>query len=336
MIFDFPYPEYFDLDTADIWKSEREYFLSVEKNIELARTIIFEIQSVLIENTDANFGIELYDNGNDEQKDYYSRNIRQYLDNLNNNEKIFYLDYFFHLNDCYSYNNSYIIKKDQIDDVKFQFFFALKLRQYQYSLINVVKFLSYQKRENFKNNFKALSDFLILVFKQYSTLFSEELTDTVYRYLRRKGQRPFKSGEVRSFLLHGYKKYEEECFLKNINELTETLSLLKREGFVHPATNLDQFKNIFSYKTINPEEKIIWVGSNIELKWFVQILLRELKVIGHPSEGLWKVTLHCFVDEEGNDFEKEETISKARGNLSQRRDLLKNILSRLTSTLPKT
>ncbi len=42
-------PEYFDIDTSDIWYFERLYFMNVEKNVDLGHKIINEIQSLIVE-----------------------------------------------------------------------------------------------------------------------------------------------------------------------------------------------------------------------------------------------------------------------------------------------
>jgi len=333
--FDSLNPEYFDLDTGDIWMFEKEYFFIANKDFELARWINIKIEEIKVEKSEPDFGSDLYDHGTEDDKDYYSREMNRYLKYSVDPEGIFVLDFFFHNHNCYSYSSSLIIEKDQVSYDTFQFFFALKLRQYQYSLVNVEKFLAYQKKTNFKNDVKLFSDFLILLLKQYPDLFFKELIELVDSYLRRKGKIPYDTVQIRSFLLYEYEKNGDEYFTKNIIGITDTFTALKDEKFIHSSTKLPQFKNILSFKIIKPEERIKWIGRNIELKWMIQILLDEIKLIKPPITSRWEVTLHCFADENGNAFEKVEAVSKASGRVDERRILLKDILEKLSPTLPQ-
>ncbi len=88
-------PEYFDIDTSDIWIFERLYFLHIEKNIDLGKRIINEIQSLIIKNIEPSYDVTLYDNGDENAKRKYSRDLNSFFEDLSSPEKIFDLEFFF-------------------------------------------------------------------------------------------------------------------------------------------------------------------------------------------------------------------------------------------------
>ena len=323
-------PEYYDLNTNDIWYFERLYFLNVKKDFELGQKIINDIQSLIVNNTDPAYDIKFYDEGDANAKRKYSRDLNMFLNNLSYPDKLFDLQYFFNDNACYDYYASVDILRNQVGESLFQFFFTLKLRQYSFALIHTSSFLDHQLRSNFKRNKEPYIEFLDILLRQNSELFSGELIETVNDYLTKlRKKTPADSPEIKSFLLVGYRDYGKDYFIKNVNGFSETSIELKDNNFINPDTKLDQLKRIFTHSTIQPDNRIKWIGRHIELKWFVQILIDDHKKIAPPVAGRWKATLYCFVDKNGTDFEKEETISKASGRPDQRKDTLKKILEKL-------
>lgn len=329
IIIDHLNPEYYDLNTSDIWYFERLYFMNVDKNVNLSQKIISEIQSLIVNNTEPAYDVRFYDEGDADAKRKYSRDINKYLSNLPDPEKIFDLQYFFHENACYDYYAGVNIIRNQAGESLYQFFFALKLRQYSYALIHTSNFLDHQLKSNFNKKGETFIEFLNLLLRQYSGLFPEELIETVNDYLTKlRKKAPTDLLQVRSFLLVGYRDYRKEYFIKNANEFSEAFIGLKDNKFIDPNTKLDQFKRIFNQSTIQPDRRIKWIGRNVELKWFVQILIDDLTKIVPPVVGRWKTTLYCFADENGTDFEKEETISKASGKADERTNVLRYILEK--------
>lgn len=76
------YEGYYNIDTGDIWSFEQEHFFKVEKDLELAKNIIYKIESLLVKNAAPAYGIELYDEGDDEAKRKYRRDIQEYRENV--------------------------------------------------------------------------------------------------------------------------------------------------------------------------------------------------------------------------------------------------------------
>jgi hypothetical protein len=321
--------EYYDLNTSDIWYFERLYFINVEKNIDLGQRIINEIQSLVISNNKPVYEIAI-DEGDEEVKRKHSRDRNKIFENLFSPDKMFELEFFFHFNTCYEYYADIIINKDSMEESLFQFFFALKLRQYQFALIQTENFLTHQLKSNFKSRKESYCKFLTILFRQYSAFFSEDLITTLNEYLDDlKVRFPKGISQVRSFLLYGYEKYGEEYFSKNIVEIVESFTKLKDENFVKKDTKLPEFKNIFTLSVISPDKRIRWTGRNVELKWFVQILIDDLEKVKPPVAGRWATTLHCFAKPGGEDFEKEETFRKASNIIDERKKKLKEILLNL-------
>ena len=323
-------PECFDIDTSDIWVFERLYFLHIEKNIDLSIRIISEIQSLIIKNREPSYDVSFYDNGDENAKRKYSRDRNSYVENLSSPEKIFDLEFFFHNNACYEYYANVKITKSNISLNLFHFFFTLKLRQYAFALIHTPDFLDHQLESNFRRDRESYIEFLSLLLRQYSGLFIDKLIETINDYLNKlRKKAPADLVEAKSFLLVGYRDYRKEYFIKNANEFADAFIGLKDNEFIDPDTKLDQFKRIFTQSTIQPDRRIIWIGRNVELKWFVQILSDDQSKIVPPIVGRWKTTLYCFANKNGEDFEEETVISKASGKPDERKDILKNLLEKL-------
>ena len=121
---------------------------------------------------------------------------------------------------------------------------------------------------------------------QNASLFSEELIQTINEYLIKLGVKiPLDTIQVRSFLLYDYVKHANEYFVKNANGFYQAFTDIKHEKIIDQSTKSDRFKNILSLRVIKPERRIRWTGRNLDLKWFVQILIDDLKKVKNPVTG---------------------------------------------------
>lgn len=65
------------------------------------------------------------------------------------------------------------------------------------------------------------------------------------------------------------------------------------------------FKKVYSGRTIN--QKFRWMGSNVELHYFIQQLYK-LKIIKNPVGEQWAITSQCFLDYKGKNFTHDQLV----------------------------
>lgn len=114
-------------------------------------------------------------------------------------------------------------------------------------------------------------------------------------------------------------------FNTNPDKLQDLWVSLKLNNFIHPDTHLSTFKKIFSGTEINIPVK--WTGNISELFYFVKSIHNDLKLVEDLKQKQWQVTCHCFVDENGESFERSKFRSLKRPNLTG--DKIDNIVNLL-------
>jgi hypothetical protein len=93
-------------------------------------------------------------------------------------------------------------------------------------------------------------------------------------------------------------------FPTNPNNLNDLHNSLIKNKFIHPDTELALFKNVFSGKEI--AEPIKWIGNPSEFFYFIKLIYTDHKLMGDLKQKQWDVAFRCFVDEEGNTFDKDK------------------------------
>ena len=114
-------------------------------------------------------------------------------------------------------------------------------------------------------------------------------------------------------------------FVLKANEVMDVLKGLKKDNFISNDTKLESFKNIFSGKVIKPENRVNWIGSYIELKLAISILmlqLNKLKKIYYK----WETAVKCFI-KDGDEIEVTQ-LDKANGK-KDNEEKLRTILNNL-------
>ena len=169
--------EFHDINIADIWPHEQSLFLDDKSSLELASKIVDKTEAIIINKGSSSFGIEYRDSKNENERRYYLRNEEDYILASKSLYSRFNIDYFFNKNSCFQYEQSILVNKENID---FDFWFSLKLRQYDTKLSEIKNFLSSQLLTNFNSNRNEFVDFLNICIRQYqSELFKKRLIDTV-------------------------------------------------------------------------------------------------------------------------------------------------------------
>lgn len=339
---------YYAIDLADIWSFERSLFLNSESSEKFAKRIIDNIQTKIIANDKPSFRLIDSHKENKDFKKYYDRNLNSYINACRDICELYILDYFFSNKSCFQYDQSIILDKDESD---FDFWFALKLRQYENKIIIIDTFLIYQLEQSFNSDIKAFLKFLKLNIRQYQdTLFTNRIVKTVNEYMNNYGNEGVKGedsnntkginrlsnkkerkieGKLHSLLLR--KVYENPQYLnkdKNRKGLKNIFVKLKEEKFIDKKTNLENFRSIFQNKEITNKKRIIWTGSIIELNWLVKYLVYKSKKVCDIKNDIWLITAKCFISKSLIEFTVSQ-LKNASGNKLERKELLESILTEL-------
>lgn len=174
--------KYYEIDISDIWSYERSLFLNDKTSEGLAIKIKRKAEEIIVERGEASFSSLDYDEGNESFRKYYSKQIQTFMGALNNLSDSYSLDYFFTNNSCYEYSESIVI--DQHNE-NFDFWFALKLRQYDNKIHLIDSFLDFQLVKTFANDIKKYSNYLELIVRQYQDgLLKSRITNTVDDWLK--------------------------------------------------------------------------------------------------------------------------------------------------------
>lgn len=322
----------YDISTLEIWNYEQEIVFQEKCDENLEHKFLSKLKEVIIQKGELNFGIKEFEN---KEYSYYNKRVMdEFLSSTLNVKKQFEIAHFFDTK-----TNNYILDQTVIitkNDLNFDYWFALFLRQYDQNIFEIQNFLDYQLKSNFNNNHTEFSTFLKLCLRQYSEILSAKVFQTAQEWLDEKivkntiktikcnkgvesnfaPNQSFKLKDVDDF-----KKY----FEKKAYDFSEIINELRKD-FVHESTRVQQLKDILSGIEIDPKNRIEWTGSFYELNMFVSILNYDLKKIQTIKNGIWETSCSCFI-KKGNEIEVNQ-LSKAKGS-DTKRNLLLAIIGKL-------
>jgi hypothetical protein len=173
--------ENFDLNIGDIYMYETDR-LSFWKDKQVQLYKLRDVfQEIILSNKDTEPVFDL-DNLTEEQKQdpYYIRQIKEYDDTYNDIQRSLLLGYFIIKFKCYEYGDDIYIRKEQ---KYFDYFFALKLRQYRESIKDIRGFFKYQLSLNFRNNRKKFRQFVEDLLLQYENVLLQDKVTSVAKDL---------------------------------------------------------------------------------------------------------------------------------------------------------
>src|SRR5690606_4252099 len=98
------------------------------------------------------------------------------------------------------------------------------------------------------------------------------------------------------------------------DKLGDLWDSLKLNKFISANTPLATFKKVFSGSEINTP--VTWTGNISELYYFVKLIHTDLKLVEYLKLKIWEVTCICFVDENGEPFERSKFRSLKRPSLT--------------------
>ncbi|TGV04816.1 hypothetical protein [Flavivirga rizhaonensis] len=327
--------DYYKIDIADIWKFEQFSFLKGKSSEKYARELFQRIEDLIIIKGEPFLTTEDYDNRDDEYRRIFNSYIKDFRETIGDFKSRYSLSYFFTNDYCFHYGRSIII--DRSCD-GFDFWFILKLKQYDSKLSEIKKFLDFQLETNFTNEVSEFVNFLKISIRQYQDEFHEKrVVETVNDYIDSRDDKKLSSnknkrkisGNIYSLYLR-ILKTDPKFFRKpdTIKSYYEAFNKLKKEKFISGNTSLDNFKEIFRSKEISKNKRIVWIGTNKELQWFMKYLVRDSKKVVDLKKDIWLVTIRCFVKSENKEFTVEQ-LRDAKGKATHRKLLLESILSLL-------
>ncbi len=156
--------DFYEINTADIWYHERGNFFSEFKDDILAKKLLSKFQEVISSRGKSYYGIKNYDEGDN----IYAKKLDRYQKSLISLDAQFEVEYFIvPSGDLFQYNYPVEVKRNDLD---YDFWFMMKLRQYDSELRNIEDFLQFQLEKYFQNDFKSFKNILKISFLQYPNL----------------------------------------------------------------------------------------------------------------------------------------------------------------------
>ncbi len=334
--------KYYHIDIRDIWAYERDVFLS-DRSVgrSFITSLLKKVQYRIIYNKR-----EALDYKKELNEFTYTQYYNLYMGgNFIKHIEIFY---FFYKEKMYTYKNE-ILADVREDD--FEYWFALKLRQYETGLKHIDTFLHYQLRLYFKKDKEKMYDFLVLLLRQYEGMyFTDRLSLTVEEFMeehlidqeplstvppKESIQKPLRSshkqrefqGHHKTLVLEKGLK-DSSYYSKHAITFARVNRLLKEAKFIDRKTNEKHFTAIFTTVQIHPSNRIQWIGTIKELQWFVKYLVYDTKKVIHLRNDIWVATLHCFVNKKGEAY-TDAQLRGAKGENLDRKFQLEQILTEL-------
>ncbi|MFC5196591.1 hypothetical protein ACFPH8_14710 [Bizionia hallyeonensis] len=100
-------------------------------------------------------------------------------------------------------------------------------------------------------------------------------------------------------------KYQSFTYINNLSgqsNLTGLKDSLIRKKLIASDTDLRDFRKVFSGEEI--EKPIVWTGNISELSYFIKQLHNELKLVRDLKQQQWAVTINCFIQENGEQYNR--------------------------------
>ncbi|WP_417620057.1 DUF6617 family protein [Oceanihabitans sediminis] len=135
-----------------------------------------------------------------------------------------------------------------------------------------------------------------------------------------KKPKPKQTSKPIQFNSFTYKQYNTSP-----HKLGDLWDSLKLNNFISADTPLATFKKVFSSTEINTP--VVWTGNISELYYFVKRIHGDLKLVEGLKQKQWEVTCICFVDENGEPFDRSKFRSLKRPKLTG--DKIDNIVNLL-------
>lgn len=239
MIMEIKYSNY-EINLKDIIEYERSMIKLAKTSDRLGLKILNNIETVIFNKREPVFGLKDYD-----RNDKYYRDYKEvHEDALSDVLERFKLNFFFINGDCFYYDENIVIDNTFLN---FDFWFVLKLRQYEFRLSEIKNFLKFQLTTNFNGSIIEFVDFLkfkinkqtdildIGVIETVNDLIEDKFGNKIILEIRKDNlnlfdalKLYFEKSEHKNLeqLLNGEEIQNKICFKRNANQLVLVFSQL--------------------------------------------------------------------------------------------------------------
>lgn len=100
----------------------------------------------------------------------------------------------------------------------------------------------------------------------------------------------------------------------NPEKVSDLCSSLKFNNLISQDTTVPNFKRVFTNSEI--KTPVVWTGTISELFYFIKLIHNDLQLVENLKQKQWKVTCQCFVDAEGNPFDRSKFRSQKKPKLT--------------------
>jgi hypothetical protein len=336
----------YQINTIDIWPIEAQHYLAGNRTEEQTYRLKSILETLIIKTRKGQIQLNktvtilpfvtLSDYYNNTNKDLWLKHVQDFAMAKCLRDHV-RLDYFSFL-DKGGLDSCFLLQQDMIIDRKnddFDLWFVLKLGQYKEGLMYLNEFLKYQLQESFQSDIEKYNSFLHILIKQYKNEFlNEELIELTIEWLSKNYKKRELAGQVSTYYL---KKVKNNPYFLDTGDalicIQEILFSLKTEKFIKENTAMKSFMKLFKGKALDENEKIIWVGIKVELKWFVELIIQKDICVEINKIDKWIIAQNCFLCQKKdgtieaiNDY---LSISEARGDKTHRKEILNKILEKL-------
>lgn len=349
-----PIYEYLEINTKDIWPFEADSYLKSQRTDEqiynlrnILEHLIVSKRSIQVDNNQLItiqpfVTIEDYDNGL--AKEYWVRHINELSETKSQADRV-RLGYFNILDrkgidSFFSYEQD--IEIDKTND-QFDFWFALKLSQYDKGLKHIPTFLEYQLKRNFEMDKKSFDDFLQIIEVQYTDeIISNRVMKIVRNWIIKKYEEQNRYGQYlgknRTFCFNKLK--EDSLFTEKSEVLiivTDFLDALRRSSFIDSKLKGKEFIRFFEPKEFEQQERFEWLESNDLLKRFILQLANSGVIVTLKGKDKWLIARDCFVKKRNNEISNydPEKLENSSGKESSKSELLEKEIKNFVAKIKK-
>lgn len=174
-----------------------------------------------------------------------------------------------------------------------------------------------------------MSKYAMHVWKHYKTLFNKykEATENVLQDFKNGLIGSGKKGIVEKPKSVSKLKNNSFTYINNLTgqtQLTDLMNALKRKNLIDYSTDLKDFRKVFSGEAIH--KPITWTGNISELSYFIKQLHNELKLVEDLKQQQWAVTINCFIQQNGEQYNRTKLRTQKVPTTSKNIDSALNTL----------
>ncbi|MDA9986595.1 hypothetical protein N9E11_01055 [Crocinitomicaceae bacterium] len=351
-----PNVTYLEINSLDIWEFERDLFFSDNGSIKRVENVESKLIDLIIRCHDRQIkdknnqkiesitDLKKLDSG-DHSSGYYERYVRNWRTGLGDKRERIAISIFQMQDAFYSlYQNIDV----ELSEETFDYWFTLKLSQFDFGVKHIADFLDYQLKTTFNSDVKKFHEFLDLLLLQYS---NDILSDRVREVLGKwKNIEPPNNavdssstpelseiereyvGDFRTFVM---KKVDSDLryFKREENEtaLNAFWNELIHGGFIQKPS-IEHLEAIFKPGKIKKENRLIWKRSIKTLSEFVKKIMETNTIVELDGVDHWLVTIDCFVLRNSKEI-KFESIYKPQNEASKLKGEIESIVEEFISNL---